>query len=205
MKAATSSYSKRNYEKSRWSRQKKRALSQEYYSAHKKERKASMRNYNTKHEKKLQEASRKYYSCNSGDRKATFSKYYITHKEARKKAYMSYYRHKSKERKITFKNYYEKSKDKIKEHYSMNKSKVLASACAYKQLNAKKILKRARVYHAKNRYRRCTDMQRRHELAEPKTYTQDMYIVQLIGKILSAAEVVVVVVSIITIFFLQTA
>ena len=28
-------------------------------------------------------------------------------------------------------------------------------------------------------------MQRRHELAEPKTYTQDMYIVQLIGKILS--------------------
>ena len=28
--------------------------------------------------------------------------------------------------------------------------------------------------------------------AEPKTYTQDMYIVQLIGKILSAAEVVVV-------------
>ena len=48
------------------------------------------------------------------------------------------------------------------------------------------------VYHDKNRYRRCTDMQRRHELAEPKTYTQDMYIVQLIGKILNAAEVVVV-------------
>ena len=67
----------------------------------------------------------------------------------------------------------------------MNKSKILAAACAYKQKSAKKILKRARVYHAKNRYRRCTDMQRRHELAEPKTYTQDMYIVQLIGKILS--------------------
>ena len=40
-KTATPSYSNKQ---TRWSRQRKRALSQEYYSAHKVERKAYMRN-----------------------------------------------------------------------------------------------------------------------------------------------------------------
>ena len=74
VKTATSSYYKRKYEKSRCSRQKKRALSQEYYSAHRDERKATMRNYNSKHENKIKEYKRKHYSSNSELRKAAFSK-----------------------------------------------------------------------------------------------------------------------------------
>lgn len=35
-------------------------------------------------------------------------------------------------------------------------------------------------YHAKNRLQRCADMNRRYRLAEPKTLTQDLYIIKAI-------------------------